>query len=370
MPDSRAFLEQLIALGERAKTQPVEVQIELDHLFEQNPELKVAADRIIQGARPENVPADDRSPEITLTPPSKEVAFVFDFDETLTKKNTAWPFVQEATGLSADEVAQRLQKFKTQGVHAGKVFEALITERFHELNEEGRGLKKEDFAGYCAKFEPAEGLTGENNFFDRMRSYAAERGLHMQFHISSANIENIPASSVIAHEFDTISGQRLIFNAETGFAESFGEGVDFTTKTRHVSQISKGIVDESRDDHLLVNRRMPTVVPIKNMVAVGDGETDVAFMAMTQSHGGAAFGVFEPEHPTHNTEILREDARPTELLAKDYREGSPLDMAFKSQIDKIAVRVQNDQAIYDKTVEGKTMASSEHAVEEAHAVKA
>ncbi len=346
----QALLNHVIELGQQAEELPSDTQIQLNKVFSENPELRVAVDKLVAQVPTESVLAASQATEkVGLKPPSEIIGLVFDFDETLTQANTATPFM-EKMGMSKELMRQWDAEEEARGTHSGRRPQNW-TMRYINSLPPGEGITRQDFKDYAATVPLAAGLTGENNFFDRMRAYAKDQGVEVQFHMASANFYDIPANSAIALEFNTINAKRLIFDEQSGLLTGMGQSVDFTTKTRMLTEISKGIVDKNATDGLLVNRKLPTVIPLKNMVIVGDGETDMTFMAMARDHGGTAIGVYNPEKPTRNLKVLQDDHAADELQVRDYREGSPLEAAFKEQIRAMAERIRNEKEIYSQTAQ-------------------
>ena len=78
-------------------------------------------------------------------------------------------------------------------------------------------------------------------------------------------------------------------------------------------------------------------VPFRNMVYLGDSDTDVPCMKLVHSNGGHAIGVYHPE-TGDKAKVLRlmRDNRIRYFAPADYSEGGELDYIVKNIIKKTA----------------------------------
>jgi hypothetical protein len=78
-------------------------------------------------------------------------------------------------------------------------------------------------------------------------------------------------------------------------------------------------------------------VPFRNIVYIGDSDTDIPCMKLVNTNGGHSIGVYNPE--TQNKERVNKmlrDNRVRYIAPADYREGAELEMLLKAIIDKTA----------------------------------
>ena len=88
-----------------------------------------------------------------------------------------------------------------------------------------------------------------------------------------------------------------------------------------------------------MNRYIPPEklrVPLRNMVYIGDSDTDIPCMKLVNSSGGHAIGVYDPEGSRDKVYRLMANNRIRYYAPADYREGSRLDLLLKAIIDKTA----------------------------------
>ena len=78
-------------------------------------------------------------------------------------------------------------------------------------------------------------------------------------------------------------------------------------------------------------------VPFRNMVYIGDSDTDIPCMKLVNINGGHSIGVYNPETKNKDRvhKMLR-DNRVRYIVPADYSEGSEIEDLLKSIIDKTA----------------------------------
>jgi hypothetical protein len=78
-------------------------------------------------------------------------------------------------------------------------------------------------------------------------------------------------------------------------------------------------------------------VPFRNMVYIGDSDTDIPCMKLVNINGGHSIGVYNPETKNKDRvyQMLR-DNRVRYIAPADYSEGSEIEVLLKSIIDKTA----------------------------------
>ena len=125
--------------------------------------------------------------------------------------------------------------------------------------------------------------------------------------------------------------------------------VNFTGKTQFLFRIEKGALDVNDRN---VNEYYPPEdlrVPFRNMIYIGDSDTDIPCMKLVNSQGGHAIGVYDPDtgDKTKVRKMMRDD-RIRYFAPADYREESELDILVKQIIDstvynEILIKKHNEQ---------------------------
>ena len=125
------------------------------------------------------------------------------------------------------------------------------------------------------------------------------------------------------------------FYDDRGMAVWPAQVINYTNKTQYLFRIEKGVLDINDDkvNEYFAPENMR--VPFRNMVYIGDSDTDIPCMKLVNINGGHSIGVYNPD--TNNKDrvykMLR-DNRIRYFAPADYREGSELDKLLKEIIDK------------------------------------
>jgi hypothetical protein len=76
-------------------------------------------------------------------------------------------------------------------------------------------------------------------------------------------------------------------------------------------------------------------VPFRNIIYIGDSDTDIPCMKLVNTNGGHSIGVFDPDKKCKDKVYSMMRANRIKYFAPaDYRENSQLDALVKSIIDK------------------------------------
>lgn len=127
------------------------------------------------------------------------------------------------------------------------------------------------------------------------------------------------------------------YGDENGVAIWPAQAVNYTSKTQFLFRIEKGILDVN---DTAVNDYFPADkmrVPFRNIVYIGDSDTDIPSMKLVNTYGGHAIGVYNPV--TGNKEKvyrMMRDNRIRYFAPADYRKGQQLEQLIQTIIDKTA----------------------------------
>jgi hypothetical protein len=116
-----------------------------------------------------------------------------------------------------------------------------------------------------------------------------------------------------------------------------GSLIDNTAKTKAVFEINKGV---NRNSSIDVNARMSEEqrrVPIRHMVYVADGPSDVPVFSILNQRGGKTLGVYtvEPRNNFRQVKQLQEQGRIQGMAEADYRPGEAAYLWLMDSIDQI-----------------------------------
>ena len=113
--------------------------------------------------------------------------------------------------------------------------------------------------------------------------------------------------------------------------------VNYTNKTQFLFRIEKGVLDINDPGVNDYFSPEDIRIPFRNMVYIGDSDTDVPCMKLVNSYGGHSIGVYNvsTKDRTKVYKMMR-DNRIRYFAEADYSKGSELDILVKAIIDRTA----------------------------------
>ena len=186
--------------------------------------------------------------------------------------------------------------------------------------------------------EKVQLFPGVEEWFERVRQYGKEQGVIVEHYIISSGLkEMIEGTSVAkAGAFEKIYASSFLYN-EKGVAIWPAQVVNYTSKTQFLFRIEKGVLDIN---DAAVNDYFPPEtlrVPFRNMIYIGDSDTDIPCMKLVNSYGGHSIGVYNAEtRDKSKVYKMMRDNRIRYFAPADYSEGTELDTLVKAIIDRTA----------------------------------
>lgn len=215
-------------------------------------------------------------------------------------------------------------------------------------------VNKKNLASYGEKVELFNGV---EEWFDRINEYGKKAGVIVEHYVISSGLKEMIEGTSIARKnvFEKIYASSFYYN-ENGAAKWPSQVVNYTNKTQFLFRIEKGTLDVN--DPAVNDSFAPNEirVPFRNMVYVGDSDTDIPCMKLVNSYGGSAIAVYNPstKDKTKAYKMIREN-RIKYFAPADYSEGGELDTLVKAIIDKTAVLEKLENIYYDKKNEVESM---------------
>ena len=175
---------------------------------------------------------------------------------------------------------------------------------------------------------------GVDTWFTRVNQYGQEKGITIEHYIISSGLKEMIEGTMVAKYFKKIYASSFYFD-DVGVAVLPAQAVNYTNKTQYLFRIKKGILDindQKVNDYFDPDK---VVVPFRNMVYIGDSDTDIPCMKLVNSNGGYSIGVYDSEtqDKTKVFKMLREH-RIKYFAPADYREGSSLEGLIKNIVDR------------------------------------
>ncbi len=260
------------------------------------------------------------------------LAICYDFDKTLS------PDDMQAQGY-VQSVGYDVKKFwdEANALAAENDMDGNLAYMYKMMREsEGRFVfNRRSLEEYGAKVKLFAGVAG---WFERIKRYGAEHGVTVEHYVISSGLKEMIEGTEIARAgaFEKIYASSFYFN-DRGVAVWPAQTINYTNKTQFLFRIEKGVLDINDP---AVNDYFPPEelrVPFRNMVYLGDSDTDVPCMKLVHSNGGHAIGVYHPE-TGDKAKVLRlmRDNRIRYFAPADYSQGGELDYIVKNIIKKTA----------------------------------
>lgn len=289
------------------------------------------------------------------------IAVIWDFDRTLSPDNMQKP-IFDVYGIDEASFWREVNALPAYYARAGVTVQPDTCYLMHLLSyvQHGKmaGLTNERLRELGGEIELFPGLP---ECFDLLRAELNEpryrdADLKLEHYIVSTGLEAMIQGSAIAPKVNGIWASGFIEEpAGPGFdpAATPGNGpisqiaglLDNTTKTRAVFEINKG-VNVRRE--ISVNDSIPEDerrVPMKNMIYVADGPSDIPSFSVVRKHGGLALAVYDPKRQDRFEQAvaLLNTGRVDMYGAADYREESETVRWLKLHIRKIAGRMVEER---------------------------
>ncbi len=260
------------------------------------------------------------------------LAICYDFDKTLS------PDDMQAQGY-IQSVGYDVEKFWEESTALANSNDMDSNLAYmYKMMEEAEGrlvLNKAALAEYGSKVKLFPGV---ENWFQRIRNYGKEQGVIIEHYIISSGLKEMIEGTKMAKEdvFEKIYASSFYFN-DRGVAKWAAQAVNYTNKTQFLFRIEKGTLDVNDP---AVNDYYPPEklrVPFRNMVYIGDSDTDIPCMKLVNTYGGHSIGVYNPD-TEDKQKVLKmiRDNRIRYFAPADYSEGKELDTLLRQIIDKTA----------------------------------
>jgi len=286
------------------------------------------------------------------------VAFIWDFDRTLIPGNQQEPLFAEY-GVDPDVFWAEVEKLPDYYRARGEVISRDAAYLHHILTyvEAGifAGLTNAKLRELGARLVPSPGIP---EFLDATRRHVASEfavhGITVEHYVASTGIREMIEGSCIAPLLDGIWANTFLENpAPPGYLGRLdieeeprpicriGYMIDNTTKTRAVFEINKGV---NRNPSIDVNARMSEEqrrVPIRNMIYIADGPSDVPVFSLLNQRGGKTLGVYttEPRNNFRQVKDLQEQGRIQGLAEADFRPGKAAYLWLMDSLDQIVSEI-------------------------------
>jgi hypothetical protein len=279
------------------------------------------------------------------------VALIFDLDDTLMPDSTTK--LLRDHGIDASAFWQKdVNALIQQGYDPPAAWLNLLIQNI------GRGKSLGDLTnGELRRFGELLDKTfypGLPSFFDDLSGSVKKtyQNIEIEFYIISGGLyELAKGSKIVRKYFRAVYGSHLAGDTEDGVLKYIKMSITFTEKTRYIFEIHKGIdPDIAWRNPILVNKFVAAEdrrVPLRNMIYVGDGMTDIPCFSLLKQGGGLGFGVFDPKREAKTKEALEEFLKTDRVLsmhAPDYRPEAELGSLLRAAVAQRCAAIQLERA--------------------------
>lgn len=175
---------------------------------------------------------------------------------------------------------------------------------------------------------------GVKTWFERINKYGEEHGVEVEHYIISSGLKEMIEGTVIADKFKKIYASSFYYDSD-GVAIWPAQVVNYTDKTQFLFRIEKGVLDVNDQQVNTFFKQNELRVPFRNMVYIGDSDTDIPCMKLVNTNGGHSIGVYNSETNDKSKvfKMLSEN-RIKYFAPADYSENSTLEQLILKIIDR------------------------------------
>ena len=249
------------------------------------------------------------------------VAICYDFDKTLSPDDMqAQGFIQKV-GYNVGEFWKESNRLaRENGMDSNLAWMYLMITK--ALREYGSKVRL---------------FPGVRHWFRRIREFGIKNNVIVEHYIISSGLREMIEGTPVGDEFTRIYASSFYFD-ENNIARWPAQAINYTGKTQFLFRIEKGVLDVNDPG---VNDSFPPErirVPFRNMIYIGDSDTDIPCMKLVNTNGGHSIGVYDAttQDKAKVWKMMREK-RIRYFAPADYNNGSDLDALVKDIIKRTAM---------------------------------
>ena len=259
------------------------------------------------------------------------VAICYDFDKTLSPDDMqAQGFIQKVGYNVAEfwEESNRLARENGMDSNLAWMY-LMITKAVGKTP-----MTKESLREYGSKVRLFPGV---KHWFRRIKEFGLKHNVIVEHYIISSGLREMIEGTPVGDEFTRIYASSFYFD-ENNIARWPAQAINYTGKTQFLFRIEKGVLDVNDPG---VNDSFPPErirVPFRNMIYIGDSDTDIPCMKLVNTNGGHSIGVYDAttQDKAKVWKMMREK-RIRYFAPADYNNGSDLDALVKDIIKRTAM---------------------------------
>ncbi|HDP33499.1 MAG TPA: haloacid dehalogenase-like hydrolase [Candidatus Hydrogenedentes bacterium] len=289
------------------------------------------------------------------------IAVIWDFDKTLSPQYMQTPLF-ERYGVDEEQFWREVNALPGYYKRAGITVQRDTCYLGHLLTYVNRGVMKG--LSNAILREVGASVTfydGIPDIFSRLKTILGQAkyqdsDLRLEHYVVSTGLAEMIRGSTVAPYLSGVWASEFIetpappgvspdATPERGEITQIAGLLDNTTKTRAIFEINKGV--NKRPD-ISVNDMLPEEerrVPIRNMIYVADGPSDIPSYSVIRKHGGLAYAVYETASPKHFAQVdeLLRTGRVDACGPANYCAGGQTSLWLERQVARIADRMMNER---------------------------
>lgn len=209
---------------------------------------------------------------------------------------------------------------------------------------------------------------GVDTWFDRINRYGDKKGLQVEHYIISSGLKEMIEGTEVADKFKKIYASSFYYDQD-GLAVWPAQVINYTNKTQFLFRIEKGVLDVNDQRVNAYFKQDEYRVPFRNMVYIGDSDTDIPCMKLVNINGGHSIGVYNSE-TKDKSKVFRmiEENRIKYYVPADYTQDAQLEKLVQRIIDRTVTNEILEEVHYncisEKTEETKNQSTEELKKEE------
>lgn len=174
---------------------------------------------------------------------------------------------------------------------------------------------------------------GVETWFKRIKEYGKNNGVIVEHYIISSGLKEMIEGTKVAKEFEKIYASSFYYDND-GIALWPAQVINYTSKTQFLFRIEKGTLDVNDSGVNDYFAPEDIRIPFRNMIYIGDSDTDIPCMKLVNSYSGHSIGVYNPEtKDKRKVYKMMEDNRIKYYVPADYTADSELDRLVRTIID-------------------------------------
>ncbi len=260
------------------------------------------------------------------------LAVCYDFDKTLSPTDMQAQGYIQSVGYDVGEFWEKTNILAEKNEMDGNLA------YMYTMMDEARGrliFNREKLEEYGSRVVLYPGV---EDWFDRVNTYGKDRGILVEHYIISSGLKEMIDGTAIARKgvFKKVYASSFYYD-DRGMAVWPAQVINYTNKTQFLFRIEKGVLDINDNGVNEYFAPEDLRVPFRNMVYIGDSDTDIPCMKLVNINGGHSIGVYDPKkQDKKKVHKMLKDNRIRYFAPADYSEGSELERLLKAVIDKTA----------------------------------